>query len=245
MKQKKSNLLKSRLIEAFKEEKLRDYAWLIPDGNVNGFMEKRIKRMTITFLLSLILYVSIYFILKYFDIIIPIQFGGVIAFICSYMVFKFPFWTLKTNFNKRKNDVYKSFPLWVSTLEILIMTNNITNTFKKSIATCPATFKNELIDFVAKIESEPENKEHYKNFLKKYKIEDVSEIIMDMYAFNKLDKNEIVYEFEHLNERLNRISAKIRQDRQNTSLFTIAALNSIPLFTVSVWVLFASMLMSS
>ena len=237
--------MKNKLAQYLKEDKLKDYEWLISDKTVEEFMQRRIKNMVIGFVIAVLAYASMFFILKYLGIDIPLILFLVLGVMGGYISFKWPYWNLISQFNKKKNDVYKSFPLWVSTLEILIMTNNITNTFRKSIETCPAAFKSDLIEFVNKIETDPANKEHYKNFLKKYKIEDVSEIIMDMYAFNKLDKNEIVYEFEHLNKRLNKISNKIRQDRQNTSLFAIAALNSIPLFTVSVWVLLASMLMSS
>ena len=238
------NAKKHDYIHYFKEENIKDYEWLIPDGDVNGFMKSRIKNMQIGFIIILLSYECIYFVLKYLGIEISPLLGVALAVGGGYLCFKWSFWSLKSKFNKKKEDVYKAFPLWVSTLEILVMTNTITNTFKKSIATCPDAFKAELIEFVNKIELDPANKEYYKEFLRKYKIEDVSEIIMDMYAFNNLDKNEIVYEFEHLNKRLNKISNNIRKGRQKTSLFGIAALNSIPLFTVSIWVLLAAMLIN-
>lgn len=233
----------NKILLFFQEEKLKDYQWLIPD-NIDQFMKKRLNSAGAGFVISFLAYECLYFILRYLGYNIHPAFGILLGLVVSYICFKWSFWRITSVFKKKKDDVYKAFPLWVSTLEILIMTNNIPNTFKKSIETCPEAFRSELIEFVNKIETDPENKEYYKEFLRKYKIEDVSEIIMDMYAFNKLDKKEIVHEFEHLNARLNKISNNIRQGRQNTSLFGIAALNSIPLFTVSVWVLLASMLMS-
>lgn len=236
--------MKEKCIHYFQEDKLKDYEWLIPERDIDKFMKSRLKSAGIGFLIILLLYEAIYFILKYIGILLPPFLGIALAVAAMYIFFKWGYWNLKSKFNKKKSDVYKSFPLWVSTLEILVMTNTIPNTFKKSIETCPDAFKGELIEFVNKIETDPENKEHYKEFLRKYNIEDVSEIIMDMYAFNRLDKNEIVYEFENLNKRLNEIAKNIRKQRQNTSLFGIAALNSIPLFTVSVWVLLDAMLIN-
>lgn len=233
--------MKSKFLSFMEEENLKNYAWLLPEANTERFMKKRLNKTLIVFVFMLLLLCVVAF-------INGITLNGAIGyilltFLISYLIYKWDYLMLKDSFKRKKKDVYRSFPLWVSTLEILIMTNNITNTFKKSIATCPLAFKKDLEEFVKEIEFDPENKEHYRNFLRRYEIAEVNEIIMDMYAFNSLEKSEIVYEFKHLNERLNKISAKIRQERQSTDLFFIAALNSIPLMTVSIYVLMISMLL--
>ncbi len=163
----------------------------------------------------------------------------------TFLSFKKNYFKLKKQFNKKRNEVYNSFPLWVSTLQILIISNNVTNTFKKSIPTCPKAFRKDLENFVRDIEYDPDNKEHYKNFLKKYKIDEINEIVMDMYIFNRMDKNEIVKQFSVVNERLNKIQNNIRQKKQDQSLFFISALNSIPLLTASLYVLLISMMLAS
>lgn len=234
----------AKLAMIFKEEHLENYQWLIGE-DIEVFMLKRVNKTIKTVIVSSLAFMIVHFLLgKFIGYWTPIPVWILLDILIAYLVFKNDFYKMKNRFKMKRDAVYKSFPLWVSTLEILIMTNNVTNTFKKSIATCPDAIKDDLIEFVHKIEYNPEAKEHYFNFLRKYNIEEVNEIIMDMYAFNKLNKDEIVYEFKNLNQRLNAISTRIRQERQNRDLFAIAALNSVPLFTVSVYILLISMLMN-
>lgn len=234
----------NKILNFLKEEDLDSLSWLIPhNGDTLRFMKNRVYKTLIysfSFLISSLLVVYYTLGLNKNILIITLLCNFSIAF----FVFKNDYFKIKNAFNVKKNDVYKSFPLWVSTLEILVMTNNITNTFKKSIPTCPEAFRSDLEEFVKSIEFDPENKESYRSFLSRYKLDDVTEVIMDMYAFNKLNKEEIVHEFKHVNARLNKISSKIRQERQNSSLFGISALNSIPLFTLSVYILVISMQMN-
>lgn len=232
------------LIRFFQEEQVVDYKWLLHDGDTYSFMIKRFKK-TGYFILFVLISLGIMYLLNYYlKLNIPLMPIGIVSLCLILLVYKADYFKLKMNFSKRRDEVYKSFPLWISTLEILVMSNNIPNTFKKSIETCPKAFRTDLIEFVNKIETDPENKEYYKNFLTKYQIEEVTEIIMDMYSFNKLNKEEIVFEFKHLNERLNKITNNLRVKRQETDLFFISALNSIPVLTVSIYVLIISMTMN-
>ena len=229
----------------FKEDELDGFEWLLPHQSIELFMKKRIRYFMIVFIINLTL-LSFTIYKQLLPLTVKTQFTLRIAInvLVSYMFFKYPFWKIKKIFNVKREDIYRVFPLWISTLEVLIMTNNIPNTFKKSIATAPAPLQKDLIDFCKKIEVSPENKEYYREFLSQYQLEDVSEIIMDMYAFNHLEKNEIVYEFRNLNRRLNKIAARIRQERQRRELFVVAALNSFPLLAASIYVLVISMMMN-
>lgn len=230
----------------FKEDDLENLSWLVPDGDVDRFVLRRINKFIIAALIMSLISVALiamnYFLHIWFDL--PVFVYIIAAAVVSYLAFKSDYLKIKNTFKKKKKDVYNSFPLWVSTLQILIMTNNITNTFKKSIPTCPDCFRHDLEVFVSKIEFDPENKEYYKSFLKKYGIEEIQEIIMDMYAFNKMDKKEIIHQFTTVNERLNKIQANIRTRRQEQNLFFISALNSIPILIGSLYVLITSMMIS-
>lgn len=241
---------KSSIIDKFalisQEDNLKQFSWLIPNKDVLGFMKKRLKKTLIaTLITALLSAVFIYLDMTVLKIGIPPIIFVFIVIVVGFITFKNDYFKLKKTFTKKKNDVYNSFPLWVSTLQILIMTNNITNTFKKSIPTCPECFRSDLEEFVNKIEFDPENKEYYKNFLRRYGIEEIQEIIMDMYAFNKMDKKEIIHQFTNVNKRLNKIQNNIRMRRQEQSLFFISALNSVPILLGSLYVLVISMLLSS
>ena len=229
-----------------KEDDLDDFIWLIPNEDERGFMKTRTKN-TIIFALVMFFGLFAIFLLDYFILKqnIPLPIYLLILAGTTFIFFKREYLNVKKDFKRRRDKVYNSFPLWVSTLQILILTNNVTNTFRKSIETCPDIFKRELEEFVNEIQFNPENKESYKNFLRKYRIDDVQEIIMDMYAFNKMDKNEIVHQFDIMNEKLNKIQANIRKTKQKKNLFFIAALNSIPVLTASFYILAISMMFGS
>ena len=166
------NLKKASIIDKIamisQEENLKQYSWLLPNNDVLGFMKKRIKTTCLVAFISTLLSFGILYLNKMFSKmnIQPNLFGFIIIAL-SFFAFKKDYLKLKNVFNKKRNDVYSAFPLWVSTLQILVMSNNITNTFKKSIPTCPACFRNDLEEFVEKIEFDPENKEYYKSFLRR------------------------------------------------------------------------------
>lgn len=235
--------------ETKKQRKRREEAEKLAALDIDDrFMYKRIMNTAFNSCIFLIVLVTIYVFNHFFiSQTKDIPLGALIIFFIAFVFlsFKNNYFRMKKEFNRRRGEVYNSFPLWVSTLQILIITNNVTNTFKKSIPTCPKAFKRDLEIFVKQIEYDPDNKEHYKNFLKKYKIDEVSEIIMDMYVFNRMDKNEIVNQFSILNERLNKIQNNIRKRKQEQALFFISAMNSIPLLTASVYVLMISMFLAS
>lgn len=238
--------LMDKLIIFSKEEDLDELAWLLPDGNVEKFMRKRITSTIVYTLVAALICAMFYLaneLVMHYAIPTAIYLIFIVCF--GFLVFKSGFNKVKKAFKKKRDAVYDSFPLWVATLQILIMTNNVTNTFKKSLPTCPECFKSDLEKFVKEIEYDPENKNSYKNFLSKYGIEEVREIIMDMYAFNRMDKNQVVHQFKILNERLNKIQNKSRERRQEQSLFFISALNSVPLMTSSIYVLVISMMLSA
>lgn len=258
---KKKITLFDRLNFILREDDFKDYIWLIDEEaeenkdkinnpknmkNDDLFMNNRLTS-TIIYSLIFLIFLATFYIVNALILHLNISLAlyGLVYAIFVFIIFKKNYFKLRKEFNKRRNEVYNSFPLWVSTLQILIISNNVTNTFKKSLPTCPKAFKKDLEEFVDAIEFDPDNKEHYKNFLRKYKIDDVSEIIMDMYIFNRMDKNEIVRQFSVVNERLNKIQNNIRQKKQDQALFFISALNSIPLLTASIYVLIISMLLSS
>lgn len=233
----------NKLLQFLKEDKLDGYTWLLPNEDIWEFMSNRVKKFRNIFVVLTLIYYILLGVLWYTGTYRLNPYAGVLISVgVAFFFYKNDYWLVVNTFKKKKGEVYDSFPLWVSTLEILVMTNNIPNTFKKSIPTCPEAFKKDLIEFVKVIDTDPENKDSYRNFLARYQISDVSEVIMDMYAFNRLNKDEIVHEFKHLNMRLNEISSNIRKSRNASGLFKVSALNSVPLFTSSMYVLAISML---
>lgn len=238
----------SFLVENLKEKDIEDYEWLLPrqDMTIDDFMQERISSAFMVALGYIILMAVAYIVaLQFLGFIIdPITLLlGLLGTVV--LVFKYPYLRLKSKLKKASNNVYQDFPLWISSLEVLIVTNNIPNTLKKSLATCPISFKKDLEILVKQIEEKPTEKRYYQNFLSKYQLNDVHEIIMDIYQFNFLNKDEIIVQFENVHKKLNKIAEKNRQARFNTEITLLGMLNCIPIFSLCIYILMVAMLLSN
>lgn len=159
--------------------------------------------------------------------------------------FKIPYFYLKMMVKKKTQQVFTDFPLWLSSLEVLILSNNIPNTLKKSFMTCPVSIKKDLQILIGKIEQDPMNQQNYIDFLSQYKLADINELMLDLYQFNYLDKSLMISEFAVLHKRLNALNSSNRKRLHEQSLFFIGAINSIPLFLLSIYILLIANMLSN
>lgn len=238
------------LLSASTEADLYTLISQLSEGDTaHDFVFRRISKTFTFFVAAVFIYVSAWLIMKYTGAkmnpmnTLAVPLAG-IAFL-SYGIYKYDYLVLRSKFRKKQREIKRAFPLWMSLMEILIITNTIPNAIKKSYVSCPEVMKDDLDEFIRKLERNPVDKEAYKSFLSEYNLPEVSEIVMDMYSFNFLDKNKIVEEFFHMHDRLNRLKGDIRKQNQEQATFFIGALNSLPIFLVSVYILMVSMLMSS
>lgn len=163
----------------------------------------------------------------------------------EYCLYKIPYWWIMLKFNSKKAQVYYDFPLWVSSLEVLIASNTIVNTLKASLETCPKSFVGDLKQLLIHLEKEPTNKKHYLSFLNQYNLPEVKDMMLDFYQFNFLNKDLMIREFKNLNIRLNKMERTSRKHKQMQQIFLIGALNSIPLFLLSCYILLIANMLSS
>ena len=161
------------------------------------------------------------------------------------LVYKMPYFFLKNASKRKAKQVYDDFPLWLSSLEILILSHNIPNTLKASLATCPKSLREDLSVLVEKLETDPTNQEAYISFLSQYHFPDIHEMMLDLYQFNFLNKSLMIKEFSTLHKRLNHLEASQRQHHQEQSLFFIGAINSVPLFLLSIYILLMANMLSN
>lgn len=238
---------KNKIITYSTETDLNSLIFLLENETTSSYVEKRLKKALFIFL-SLAGFVCavglINFILNlHLKINYPLFI--IASVLISYGIYKIDYFMIKSVFKAQQKSIKDSFPLWMSTLEVLIVTNNIPNTLKKSLPSCPKPIVKDLEKFIAKLEINPIDKEAYKDFLSEYNIPEIQEIVLDLYQFNFVDKNNISTEFAALHKRLNRISSDTRKRRQESDTFLIGALNSMPLMIVSLYILMISNLLSS
>lgn len=130
------------------------------------------------------------------------------------LCFKFPYLYLSLRHNQYCNDVIIAVPLWLNGIYALLEKNTIHNAIVNSLDdNTPIVIKKDLQQFVERINSNPEDKDAYVNFLKRYNIEGFSEIMLKLFEFRSLDKERLKEEFKYLNESLEKINQLKRAQR--------------------------------
>ena len=239
--------LRKKVVDYTTETDLNSFVFLLEGETSSSYVQKRLKKAVAIFgsLFGVIVLINIINLIFSLNLEINYALFLGLAVIISYIIYKLDYMMLKSVFKQQQKSIKNSFPLWMSTLEVLIVTNNIPNTLRKSIASCPKPLKKDLEKLCLKLDRNPVDKEAYANFLSEYKIPEIQEIVLDLYQFNFIDKNNISKEFSALHDRINRIASDSRKERQESEKFFIGALNSIPLMIVSFYILMISNLLSS
>lgn len=240
--------LQDQIINVAKESDLHSFIYLLEGKTTEeDFVKRRLKNALLTSLVVFICEGLLYGATIIFDIDVTfnVLLMVFIDIILALAMYKLDYLLLKNRASAKQNEVKEAFPLWMSMLEVLVVTNNIPNTLKKSYDACPRPIKKDLKNLIAQLERDPIDKVAYSNFLKQYNLPEVSEIVMDLYQFNFLDKNKISTEFSALHNRVNRIKSDTRKARQKSEIFIVGALNSVSLMVVSIYIMMVSNLLSS
>lgn len=221
--------------------------WLIEKGCLDYLKILKISKQSyVKWKMGSILFFMIIDVLLYFFIFkkfsVPFMMISIGLIVHGYFI---PYFYVKMLAGNKSKEVEYDFPLWLSSLEVLIVSNNIPNTLKKSIPACPVSFKQDLIHLVEQVEKDPTNQLFYREFLSQYHNESIREMMLDLYQFNFLNKELLAKEFSLLHQRLNAIEASQRKHQQEQTLFFIGAINSVPLFLLSMYILYIANLLST
>lgn len=227
--------------EFIKDKDLEEYYQMEDiQEDYRPFLKRRLQKAIVAFIISCLILFAIAVIFHYSFYMPPILSLGI-----ALLVYKIDFLRLKSKALNHRREVQDSFPIWMSTLEVLVMNYNIPQTLEKSYDSCPRAIKPELKKLIVKLQDNPIDKDAYGHFLSSYNLPEVQEIIMDLYQFNFLDKNTLPSEFLALHARLNRIKSNNRKRRQEMQTFLISALISTPLFLLAIYIMLVSNLLAS
>lgn len=229
------------------ETDLNNFVFMLKGETAESYVQKRMQLALSGFavmMLALVIMTAVNILFK-LRLAINYPLFLIASVALTYIVYKLDYIMLKNAFKKKQVAVKDAFPLWMSMLEILIVTNNIPNTLKKSIVSCPEVLKEDLEVFVKKLEINPIDKEAYVSFLSEFNIPEIQEIVLDLYQFNFVEKNNISAEFSALHKRLNRLKSDTRKRRQSSEIFMIGTLNSVPLMCLAIYILMISNLLSN
>lgn len=167
-----------------------------------------------------------------------------IIFVCC-MGYKIPYFLLKLMHNQKRNEIIGAIPLWINSIYSLIGENNIKNSIKLSYENVPASLEKDLSNFIKDIELNDGDRSIYMEFLSKYEIDGFREIMMKLYEFRNLSKDNLRYEILTLNKSLGKIRQLKMQNRCKNELAFVDILGNCMIMVPSLYVFFISTLLSS
>lgn len=136
------------------------------------------------------------------------------------LFYKLPYILLSMRHTQNCNDVVSAIPLWVNQIYALIEKNTIHNAIVNSLSDhTPKAIRNDLREFINRIEKQPNDKEAYLAFLSRYQIEGFLDIMLKLYEFRSLSKEKLKYEIRNLNQSLSKIEALKRQNQFKNEVF--------------------------
>ncbi|MEG0978044.1 MAG: hypothetical protein RSC93_07260 [Erysipelotrichaceae bacterium] len=162
-----------------------------------------------------------------------------------YGCIKIPYTLLKFMHNAKTNEMVSAIPLWINSLYSLIGENNISNTIKLSYVNAPECMKSDLKKFIEDIERDNNDKETYINFLSEYEIDGLNEIMLKLFEFRNLSKDNLRYEILNLSKSLGKIEKKRMDNRCKNELFFVDILGNVMIMIPSLYVFYLSTMLSS
>ena len=105
----------------------------------------------------------------------------IISFVVAYVVFKFPYYQLKSYYKAHLNEVDSLLPYYLKGLEVLAQHYTVPVALARSIDDAPDVFKPGLRELVAKIEAGDSSVDPYMDFAKMYPVRDSMRMMRLLY----------------------------------------------------------------
>ena len=158
-----------------------DYEFLLKlryegeEVDLQEIFEKRIRNSVITFILLIFLAIA-------FGKMAFIIF--VIAIVIAFLVFKYPYYHLKSMYRRYLHTIDMLLPYYLKGLEILVQHYTVPVALSKSIETAPNVFKNGLLKLVAKIDAGDSTIQPYIDFAHEYTVRDSMRMMRLLYRLS-------------------------------------------------------------
>ncbi len=98
-------------------------------------------------------------------------------------------------------EIRKAFPDWLMEVSLLLQTENVANSIRKSIVYAPDILKPELNFLVQKLDSAPESNVPYSEFLRGFEIPEISSAMGMLYSISDGSGSDAMIQLEEILER--------------------------------------------
>ncbi|MBO5372425.1 MAG: hypothetical protein J6A75_06875 [Lachnospiraceae bacterium] len=99
------------------------------------------------------------------------------------------------------HEIRKAFPEWLMEVSLLLQTENVANSIRKSIEYAPDILKSELNFLVQKLESAPESNIPYSEFLQEFSIPEIASAMGMLYSISDGSGSDAIVQMGEILER--------------------------------------------
>lgn len=136
--------------------------------------------------------------------------------------------------SRLKDDVYNGFSEWLREVAINLSHAPLQAAIQESYSTCPVVIKRSLSRFIFELDENPSDVTPYYNFLKEFKILDISSAIKTLYSITENGNDDMGSAISGLIRRKYEIVDKHEQLRNESNISVLRFAEYIPLLIVSV-----------
>ncbi len=214
---------KSVILKIIEEDELVAFQKVLSDFDVDLFMERRLQK--VNRILINIIWIPL------FRNRIRIS---LILFVASLFVYKLPYYRLKREVEKMREEIKMSFPLWIRQLQILLQSNTVAISLMKSLDRAPKLIKKELEELILLLNSEPTCYKYYAEFLNQYDLVQISRAMKCLYRCAVEGKKGSYKGLEQLSLSTSLWIRQKRNQRKEMRLMLYQWWGMLPLFGVTI-----------
>ncbi|MDO5403347.1 MAG: hypothetical protein Q4F11_07895 [Eubacteriales bacterium] len=142
-----------------------------------------------------------------------------------------------------KEDLYGGFSQWLRNVALGLQRRTLQTAIKDSYDSCPCVMKHSLEEFIGALEADPSDVTPYYDFLREFKVPDISASVRTLYGLSEMDCSNIDGAINTLIARNYELQDKYQSLKQTDRLSLMKFSEYIPVFMVSVKMGFDMMLL--
>lgn len=165
-----------------------------------------------------------------FLISIPYFYGWLL--LCLLLLFRDE-WRFYTKTKELKQRLNYDFPLWLRYVQGSLAFDTVYVALQDSLVFAPALLKDDIKLLLRSLEEDPQSAKAYEAFLQDFGNFEVLRMMMNLYRYHVVGKNEAYSQLKRQVERCNRWIEESRQDAYEQILNRYTLLSALPMIMVS------------
>ena len=128
-----------------------------------------------------------------------------------------------------RRELYVRFPQWLMDLALLMQSNNVYVSLRKSRENAAELFASQLDELLRRIEEKPDDVESYTAFFGEFEIPEITSCMQMLYAVAENGNGDVDAQVEHLIRRIHEMQEQIQEASGEHAKFKMDMVFSYPL----------------